>query len=85
MALVTKNLPVNAGDLREVGSFGKIPWRRALPPTPVFVPGESQDRGAWGAAVHGAEKSQTRLKNLASMHTPHCRVHGLIRQANVHE
>ena len=57
MALVAKNLPVNAGDLREVGSFGKIPWRRALPPTLVFVPGESQDRGAWGAAVHGAEKS----------------------------
>ena len=25
---------------------GKIPWRRALQPTPVFLPGESMDRGA---------------------------------------
>ena len=26
---------------------GKIPWRRACLPTPVFFPGELQDRGAW--------------------------------------
>ena len=35
----------------------KIPWRRAWQPTPVFLPGESQDRRAWGAAVHGVAKS----------------------------
>ena len=27
---------------------GKIPWRRKWQPTPVFLPGESQDRGASG-------------------------------------
>ena len=38
---------------------GKIPWRRAWQPTPVFLPGESMDRGAWWATVHGVAKSQT--------------------------
>ena len=33
---------------------GKIPWRRARQPTPVFLPG-----GAWQAVVHGTAKSQT--------------------------
>ena len=34
----------NAGDIRNAGSvpgWGKIPWRRAWQPTPVFLPGES--------------------------------------------
>ena len=38
-----KNLSSNAGDLRDMGSIprlGKIPWRRAWQPTPVFLPGE---------------------------------------------
>ena len=43
--LVLKNLRANAGDVRDLGSFdpwvGKIPWRRAWKPTPVFLPGES--------------------------------------------
>ena len=44
VALVVKNLHVNAGDTRDEGSiprWGKIPWRRAWQPTPVFLPGES--------------------------------------------
>jgi len=36
---------------------GKIPWRRKWQPTPVFLPGESQDREAWWATVHGVAKS----------------------------
>ena len=35
----------------------KIPWRRAWQPTPVFLPGESIDRG-----VHRITKNWTRLK-----------------------
>ena len=57
--LVVKNLPANAGDIRNVGStprFRKIPWRRAWQPTPVFLPGEFMDRGAWRATVHGVAK-----------------------------
>ena len=30
----------------------EIPCRRVWPPTPVFLPGESMDRGAWWATVH---------------------------------
>ena len=40
---MVKNLPANAGDIR-LGFdpwVGKIPWRRAWQPTPVFLPGES--------------------------------------------
>ena len=42
VALVVKNLPVSAGDVRLVDPWvGKIPWRRAWQPTPVFLLGES--------------------------------------------
>ena len=49
---------------------GNIPWRRAWQPTPVFLPGESQDRGAWQATDYRIAKSWTRLKQL-SMHSTH--------------
>ena len=43
---------------------GKIPWRRAWQPTPVFFPGESHGQGGgWWATVHGVTKSQTCLSN----------------------
>ena len=38
VTLVAKNLPANAGGVRDVGS---VPWRRACQPTPVFMNGES--------------------------------------------
>ena len=41
-------------------------WRRKWQPTPVFLPGESQGRGAWWAAVYGVTQSQTWLKWLSS-------------------
>ena len=41
-------------------------WRRKWQPTPVFLPGESQGRGASWAAVHGVTQSQTQLKQLSS-------------------
>ena len=44
MALVIKNPPANAGRRKTHRSHpwvGKMPWRRAQPPTPVFLPGES--------------------------------------------
>ena len=39
----------------------KIPWRRVWQPTPVFLPGKSLDRGAWGAIVYEVRKSWTQL------------------------
>ena len=41
----------------------EILWRREWQPTPVFLPGESQGRGAWWATVCGVAKSQTRLND----------------------
>ena len=43
VALVVKNLPASAGDVKSRGFHPwvwKIPWRRAWQPTPVFLPGE---------------------------------------------
>ena len=37
-------------------------WRRKWQPTPVFLPGESQGREAWWAAISGVAQSRTRLK-----------------------
>ena len=44
VALVVKNTAAKAGDIKEHRFdpwVGKIPWRRAGQPTPVFLPGES--------------------------------------------
>ena len=46
--------------------FTFMHWRRKWQPTPVFLPGESQRRGAWWAAVYGVAQSRTRLKQLSS-------------------
>ena len=46
--------------------FSFMHWRRKWQPTPVFLPGESQGRGAWWAAVYGVAQSRTQLKRLSS-------------------
>ena len=43
------------------------PGRRKGQPTPVFLPGEFQDRGAWWAAIYGVTQSWTQLKWLSSI------------------
>ena len=42
VVLVVKNPPANADRHRFDPWVGKIPWRRAWQPAPVFLPGESQ-------------------------------------------
>ena len=44
----------------------KMPWRKKRQSTPVFLPSESQGRGAWWAAICGVAQSQTQLKRLSS-------------------
>ena len=67
MALVVKNTPANAGDVRDPGS---IPgWGRSLGgghgnPLQYSCLGNPMDRRAWWAAVHGVAKSRTQLKQL---------------------
>ena len=62
IALVVKNLPVNAGDIRDAGS---IPGSRRFPgeghgnPFQYSCLENSMDRGAWQAEVHSITHSQT--------------------------
>ena len=49
--------------------IGKIPWRRAWQPTPLFLLENPMDRGAWWATVRGVAKRRTRRKRLS---TPMC-------------
>ena len=44
---------------------GKIPWKRKWQSSPVFLPANSVDRGAWWATVHGVRKSWIWLSNWA--------------------
>ena len=71
MALVVKNLPANAGDIRDVGSIpgsGRFPRAGHGNPIQYSCLENPMDRGAWWATVHRVAKSQTQLKQL-SMHT----------------
>ena len=70
MALVVKNLPTNAGDIRNAGSIlgsRRFSWRSVWQLTPLFYLENPMDTGAWQATVHRVTKSQTRLRRL-SMH-----------------
>ena len=49
----------NVGDLEFDPWVGKIPWRRKWQPTPVFLPENPMDGGAWQAIVHEVAKSRT--------------------------
>ena len=69
VALVVKNLPANAGDIRDMGSIPGLgrcpgggngnPLQYSCLENPMENP---MDGGAWWATVHGVAKSQTRLK-----------------------
>ena len=51
---MVKNLPAVQATQGE-SRVEKIPWRREWVPTPVFLPGEFHDRGAWQDIVHGSQ------------------------------
>ena len=56
VALVVKNLPANARDIRDTFDpwVKKILWRRKWQPTPVLLPGKFH-RGDWQATVYGSQ------------------------------
>ena len=56
--------PVGHDWVTSLWLFTLMHWRRKWQPTPVFLPGESRDGGAWRAAVYGVAQSRTRLKRL---------------------
>ena len=50
----------NVGDLSSIPWVGKIPWRRAWQPTPVFLPVESHgQRSLAGYSQWGHKESDT--------------------------
>ena len=63
VALVVKNPPANADDLRDMDLIiGKIPWRRKWQLVPLFLPGESQGQRGWWATAHRVAQSWMQLK-----------------------
>ena len=67
------------GRLQSMGSWGVghdwvtslslftfMHWRRKWQPTPVFLPENPRDGGAWWAAIYGVAQSRTQLKRLSS-------------------
>ena len=55
---MVKNSPVNAGDIRDVGSIsgsGRSPGERNGNPLQYSCLESSMDRGAWRATVHGLQ------------------------------
>ena len=56
---MVRNPPANAGDEGDDPWVGKIPWRRAWQPIPVFLPGESHaQRSLAGYSSWGGKESE---------------------------
>ena len=67
--LVVKNLPVNVGDIRDVGSIprsGRSPGKGNGSPLQYSCLENPRDRGAWRATVYSVTKSWTWLKWLST-------------------
>ena len=65
VALVVKNLPANAGNVRDVGSvpaLGRSPGGGHGNPLQYSRLQNPMGRGAFLATVHGVTKGQTQLK-----------------------
>ena len=65
VVLGVKNLPADAGDLRDSGSvpgLGRSPGSRKWQPTPVCLPEKSHGQSLAGYSPRG-RKSQTRLSD----------------------
>ena len=72
VALVVKNLFVNAGDIRDLGSIpgsGRSSGGGHSNPLQYSHLENPMDRGAWWTTVHRVVKSRTQLKRL-NTHTP---------------
>ena len=69
VVLVVKNLPANAGDIRDSGlipGLGRSPVEGNGNPLQYSCLEDPVDRGAWCAIVPGVTKSQTPLKQLST-------------------
>ena len=56
---------------RQKRSLGEQdPLEEEMAPTPVFLPGNPMDRGAWWATAHGVAKNQTRPSPMTRPQLP---------------
>ena len=65
--LVVKNLPINAEDIRDVGSISGLEEtlkEGMATHSNILVWRNPMDRGAWQVTIHRVAKGQTRLKRL---------------------
>ena len=60
--LAVKNLPGNARDMGSIPGLGRSSEGEQGNPLQYILPGESHDRIAWWATVHGVSKRWTQLK-----------------------
>ena len=60
------SLRVGQDSATSLSLFTFLHWRRQWQPTPMFLPGKSQDGGASWAAVFGVSQNRTQLKRLSS-------------------
>ena len=60
---VVKNLPVNAGDVGLIPGLGRSPGEGNGNPLQYSCLGNSMDRGAWRATIHGSAKSWKHLSS----------------------
>ena len=66
VVLVVKNLPANAGDIRDTGSIpasGRFPGGRHGNPLQYYCLENPMDRGAWQGYSPWGHKSQTPLSD----------------------
>ena len=72
VALVVKNPPANAGDVRDMGLIpgsGRPPGEGNDNPFQYSCLENSVDRGAWWAAIHGIAKESDTTEQLTHTHT----------------
>ena len=63
---MVKNLPANAGDIRDEGSIpgsGRSPGGGSGNPLQYSCLEDPMDRGTWWAIIHKVEKSWTQLND----------------------
>ena len=73
VAPVVKNLPANAGDIRDmdlIPGSGTSPGIGHGNPLQYSCLENPMDRGAWRATVHGVSKSRTQTEVTWCAHTP---------------
>ena len=69
VVLVVKNPAANAGDAGSIPGLGRSPGGGHGNPLLYTCLENPMDRGVWQATIHMIAKSQTRLSNLAHMHS----------------